>query len=99
MQVELHPDADRELIEHALFYERSEPGLGSCFLSEIESGIGLLLSQPDMGFSLDDELRAFFLNNFPFTLVYKAETERLWIVAVAHQRRRPDYWQERLARY
>ncbi|MBI1733411.1 MAG: type II toxin-antitoxin system RelE/ParE family toxin [Gammaproteobacteria bacterium] len=98
MYAELHPDADREFIEHALFYERREPGLGHRFIDEIERGIALLVSQPQIGPELDEELRYFVLDDFPFSLIYRIEPERIWIVAVAHQSRRPGYWRERIDR-
>ncbi len=33
---------------------------------------------------------------FEYTLFYVVETERIRILSVAHHRRRPGYWQERL---
>jgi len=98
MYADLHPNADREFTEHALFYERREPGLGRRFIDEIERGIEILLSQPQIGPQLDEELRYFVLDDFPFSLIYRMERERIWIVAVAHQSRHPGYWRERIDR-
>jgi plasmid stabilization system protein ParE len=28
----------------------------------------------------------------PFSIIYRVETDRVLIVAVAHERRRPGYW-------
>jgi toxin ParE1/3/4 len=98
MYAEFHPKADREFTVHALFYERSEPGLGNRFIDEIECGIDILISQPQIGRLLDEELRRFVLDDFPFSLIYRIESERIWIVAVAHQSRRPGYWRERINR-
>lgn len=98
MYAELHPDADREFTAHALFYERREPGLGRRFIDEIERGIEILVSQPQIGPQLDEEFRCFVLDTFPFSLIYRIEPEQIWVVAVAHQSRRPDYWRERIDR-
>ena len=98
MYAEIHPDADREFAAHALFYERREPGLGRRFIDEIAGGINVLVSQPAIGTQLDDELRCFVLNDFPFSLIYRFEPEKIWIIAVAHQSRRPGYWRERIDR-
>ncbi len=98
MYVEFHPDADQEFTEHALFYEHREPGLGVRFIDEIEAGIALLMLQPWIGQQFEDEFRHFVLDEFPFSLLYRIEPEKIWIVAVAHQSRRPGYWHERIQR-
>lgn len=96
MYAEFHPEADREFTEHALFYERHESGLGRRFIDEVERGVNFLVSQPRIGAELGSKLRYFVLDDFPFSLIYSIGPERIWIVAVAHQKRRPRYWQERV---
>ena len=32
---------------------------------------------------------------FPFSLIYSVEGSLIWIIAVAHQSRRPGYWRKR----
>jgi plasmid stabilization system protein ParE len=98
MYAEFHPEADQELSEHALFYERREPGLGERFIDEIDAGIAILVLQPRIGQQFEEEFRYFVLDEFPFSLVYRIEPEKIWIVAVAHQSRRPGYWHERIHR-
>jgi hypothetical protein len=36
------------------------------------------------------------LAGFPFSLLFRIDGEGLFVVAVAHQRRRPGYWRRRL---
>jgi plasmid stabilization system protein ParE len=75
------------------------PGLGARFLAEIERCLDLLLDAPLIGTPLRSELRNFPLNDsFPFSLVYAVRREILFIVAVAHQSRKPGYWRSRTAR-
>ena len=40
--------------------------------------------------------RSLKTGRFPFRIVYREEVDRLWIVAVSHLSRRPDYWNRRL---
>jgi plasmid stabilization system protein ParE len=35
------------------------------------------------------------VKGFPFGVIYRANDEEVVIVAVAHQRKRPEYWGER----
>lgn len=91
MHAEFHPDADSEFSEHAIFYEAKEPGLGGRFITEIEAGLAALTLYPMLGQAFDGELRQFILDDFPLSLIYRIEQDRIWIVAVAHQSRQPRY--------
>jgi len=44
---------------------------------------------------IEPDIRRCPLKNFPYSLLYEIEEERLIIFAVMHQYRKPDYWQER----
>jgi toxin ParE1/3/4 len=41
-------------------------------------------------------LRKCFVRRFPYTIFYLELAEQIWIAAVAHQRRRPGYWRNRM---
>jgi hypothetical protein len=43
----LHPDADAELTEAALYYESRQPSLGSDFLVEVERALDQILTTPE----------------------------------------------------
>jgi toxin ParE1/3/4 len=98
MRLEFHPEAELELIEAAVYYEKQVSGLGERFESEIRYAIDLLLDQPQIGPLIDPDLRKFILTRFPFTLYYSVTVDVLRIEAVAHQSRRPGYWKSRVDR-
>ncbi|OGT72179.1 MAG: hypothetical protein A2W76_04990 [Gammaproteobacteria bacterium RIFCSPLOWO2_12_47_11] len=98
MFVKLHPEAESELIENAIYYECEVEGLGYRFIEEIERGIEVLIAQPRLGQPLNEQLRSFVLGGFPFSLIYSLEQDKIWIVAIAHQKRRPGYWRKRISR-
>jgi plasmid stabilization system protein ParE len=98
MRLEFHPEAELELIEAAVYYDKQVPGLGERFESEIRYAIDLLLDQPQIGLLADPDLRKFILTRFPFTLYYSVTADALRIEAVAHQSRRPGYWKSRVDR-
>jgi toxin ParE1/3/4 len=95
MRLEFHPEAEMELIETAEYYELQVPGLGERFEAEVRRATDLLLEHPDIGSPADPHLRKFALNRFPLTLYYSAISDVLRIEVVAHQSRRPGYWQSR----
>jgi plasmid stabilization system protein ParE len=85
-----------ELIESAEFYERRNPTLGEVFVSTVEATLPRIQRQPGLGKPGKFETRSWKTKRFPFRIVYLEQSERIWIVAVAHLSRRPDYWMRRL---
>jgi plasmid stabilization system protein ParE len=98
MRVEFHPEAEEELIEGSAFYDLRVPGLGSRLIDEVQQATGLLAKRPELGQRIDKVFRRMVLHRFPYSLIYSAEADRLWVVAVAHQSRRPGYWRDRIDR-
>ncbi len=93
---ELHPLADQELTEVARYYEAQAPGLGRDFLTEFDRTLAFLLQFPGAGRALPDGSRRVSLRRFPYHLIYWVEQHRVLLLAIAHQRRRPGYWQTRV---
>jgi toxin ParE1/3/4 len=96
MNYEFHPEAALELYEAALRYESEVAGLGSRFGDEVERVVSLLLEHPELGASVDESLRHFVLRKFPFSVVYAVAGNLIYIVAVAHGSREPEYWRLRV---
>ena len=96
MNLEFHPEAELELTEAALYYELEVPGLGERLGAEVRRATDLLLEQPELGHRIDPDLRQLVLRRFPFTLIYSASPGVLYVVAVAHDKRRPGYWRTRV---
>jgi plasmid stabilization system protein ParE len=96
MKYEFHPEAELELYEAARRYESEVTGLGRRFGDEVERVVNLLLENPEMGVCVDEDLRHFVLRKFPFSVVYAAAGDLVYIVAVAHGSREPDYWRLRV---
>lgn len=65
MRLEFHPEAEVELIEAAVFYDKQVSGLGERFESEIRYATELLLDQPEIGTSVGPGLRKFILTRSP----------------------------------
>jgi plasmid stabilization system protein ParE len=87
--------AEEEMTEASLFYEAASSGLGASLLDEVDRVINVLREHPELGQLVGQEIRRALLHNFPFSLIYSVEVDAILIVAVAHQRRRPDYWRNR----
>ena len=94
--VEYHPLAFEELIDSAEYYEAQVERLGESFLDEVEQAVVDVSESPERWpyFLLNSRRR--LLDRFPYSIVYLIETERIYILAVMHQRRRPGYWRKRV---
>lgn len=85
-----------ELFDASTYYEDQAAGLGREFLEVASAAIGLLRESPDLGAHHRAGTRRFVLPRFPYSLVYLDEPEFVLFVAVAHHRRHPEYWSDRI---
>lgn len=95
MKVVLHPEAEEELFEAIRFYESRVTGLGARLFEEIEYAVSQIVNFPEIGARYEQHFRRVLLNRLPLSIVYTIERNEIWIVAIAHQRRRPGYWKHR----
>jgi plasmid stabilization system protein ParE len=98
MTVEFHPAARAELEASSAFYETRLRGLGLRFLEAVEETTARIVDSPSAGAPIAAALRRRLVHGFPFSIIYELSPERISILAVAHQHRRPGYWQRRTAR-
>jgi plasmid stabilization system protein ParE len=96
MRVILHPEAHAEMIEQARYYEDKSPGLGSDFLDAVEESTRRIQQSPLAGSIERSNIRRRLVSGFPFTILYEVQSDRIYISAVMHQHRRPDYWRKRV---
>ena len=95
--VRFHPHARAELLDAATYYEEQAAGLGGQFIDEAQRVADVLAESPGLGAPVRgyESLRKWPLRRFPYSVIYRAETDGLLILAVAHERRRPRYWSDR----
>jgi hypothetical protein len=98
MEIEFHPSAQAELDASAGFYESRLEGLGIRFLTAVEETTERIVTWPDAGSPLGGGFRKRLVPGFPFSIVYRSTEERVFVVAIAHQHRRPGYWRGRTSR-
>ena len=91
-----HPLARRELLEGSDYYEGESLGLGAIFLDRVEEAVAYLQRFPRAAPVVLGEVRRLLISKFPYSLIYRIEDEELFILAVAHHRRRPLYWARRM---
>jgi plasmid stabilization system protein ParE len=89
-------EAEAEFKASAAYYESQRAGLGDEFAVEVEAGLQRIAQMPQaLPRHGSSQLRKCILKRFPFTIFFLELEDRIWIAAVAHQRRRPNYWAHR----
>jgi len=88
--------AEIEMLDAAAYYETSVPELGTDFISTIEIAVLDLSDDPEKWPMIGKEIRRRILPRFPYSILYKIDPEEIIIVAIMHQKRRPNYWINRL---
>lgn len=91
----LHPDAEAELHSTARFYEQQVAGLGVEFLEEVRHCLRKIESTPESWPVAFGRFRRVLARRFPYTIHYEELSDRISVLAVAHQKRRPGYWRNR----
>lgn len=92
----LTTEARDELAVGVSFYDSEYPGLGQDFAVEVRRLCRLISDSPIAGYELRPGVRRRVLRRFPYSILYTLEADGVLIIAVAHQSRRPGYWNRRV---
>jgi len=95
MRIEFSPEAKLEFEDGARYYERQVPGLGGRFRADVRDALVRLRNWPLAAPVERGDIRRMILSRFPYKLLYSVEADLIYVVAVAHLHRAPDYWIER----
>jgi len=88
--------AQIEFDEAIAFYNQQRDGLGYEFAAEVRDTINRILTHPETWTKLSKRTRRCRTKRFPYGVIYQIRGDRILIVAVAHLRRKPGYWRDRL---
>jgi toxin ParE1/3/4 len=91
-----HPDAIEEAWLAARWYRERSPIAARRFVSELNEVIDKIVEAPQRWPHSPRGTRKIKLPCFPFLVIYREVQGAVLILAVAHGRRRPDYWKNRL---
>jgi toxin ParE1/3/4 len=91
-----HPALSSEIKASYDWYEDKANGLGDDFLSELELGFQAIIEYPDTWPVFTKCVRRFILSRFPYSILYQITPDKILVVAVMHNSRKPGYWLNRL---
>lgn len=89
--------AAREEFFDAVDYYRAESAqLAIEFIAAVDYASELIASFPELGTPYLAGTRRMLVQRFPYSLVYVVDETGTLVVALAHHRRQPGYWRDRL---
>ncbi len=95
MNIEILQEAEDELNASVAYYEDIEAGLGIRLKEEARAVIKWIERNPEVPRLRPQGYRRVNLKVFQHYIAYFIWADTIWIVAIAHGRRRPEYWFER----
>jgi plasmid stabilization system protein ParE len=88
-----HPAAESEHLETVAYYESKRSGLGAMYLTEFEHILAGICDAPQRyPIEIKPDIQRRRMKKFPFTILFRALSGSIQILAVAHHRQRPIYW-------
>lgn len=92
----IHPRAQAEFEEGCAFYEGRRAGLGRELRIAVEETIGKIQQNPGLGgWYKSSGFRHVIVRRFRYVIYYVELADVIWVAAIAHGSRRPDYWRRR----
>jgi plasmid stabilization system protein ParE len=88
--------AQTELLEAIAYYAEINAELGVRFEQAIAKAVRAAAAHPQRGAPRSRNTRRWLVQGFPFGVIYREGISEILIVAVAHQRKQPAYWERRL---
>jgi plasmid stabilization system protein ParE len=95
MKIRILHEAEQELNEAIIYYEEIEAGLGIRLKKEVRAVIQWIGQNPEIPRLRPKGYRRVNLKVFRYYVPYFIWKSDVWILAVAHGSRRPEYWIKR----
>jgi plasmid stabilization system protein ParE len=96
VNVLFHPAAESEFNAAIDYYEDIEKGLGYDFSLETFSALDRIIAFPKVWLIIEDGIRRSLVRRFSYGILYAEEQDKIYVVAVMHLHRYPDYWKHRI---
>jgi|SRR6056297_712791 len=87
----LSRQAEQDVLEGYLWYEKKRKGLGDEFLQEIDRAEKAIVSNPGtFPFRYKKKLRGFVIRRFPYLILYILDNDNIIVFSVFNTRQNPE---------
>lgn len=96
-EIRISLEAEEDIFESFVWYEKQKSGLGEIFLVEIENSIQKLAENPDFyPYWYRKKVKAYFVDPFPFLILFIKKEGFVDVISVFHSSRNPKIWKKRV---
>ncbi|MBK9990809.1 MAG: type II toxin-antitoxin system RelE/ParE family toxin [Verrucomicrobia bacterium] len=92
-----HPEAEAEFLAALTYYADRSSRVAERFDAEIQRLVAQIETIPHRHGPWRHGTRRARARKFPFIIIFAERPKALFIVAIAHTKKHPDYWTERLS--
>ena len=78
-----------DAVEH---YEEKQAGLGLRMMGEIDKHVQWIMQNYTVPRVRKGGYRRVNPKTFPYNIAYRVRVDTMWILAIAHNHRKPEYW-------
>jgi plasmid stabilization system protein ParE len=96
LPVDYLPGARRDFDESFGWYAERSVQAALRFVSAVEAALSAIALDPKRFAAIDAVHRECPVGHFPFRVVFRVAVDRIVVVAIAHAKRRPGYWKDRI---
>lgn len=94
--VEFHPGAQTDYDESLDWYAARSREAAMLFAAAVDESLGRIQRDPSLCHALDSRHRECLAQAIPFSDHLRNIGDRVIVIAVAHAKRRPGYWRNRV---
>lgn len=93
------PEAEEDLTEIFVWYEKQRKGLGHDFLLQVEAGFRFIEKNPLALSKKYKETRRHIVQRFPYAIIYLVEGSKVFVLGVVHGGRDPNWIKKRIKKF
>ncbi len=91
-RLDVSSEAELEIFEAALRYEREREGLGFRFEAQVNTIFARLVENPFQCPAIEEGARRALVRDFPYGVFFTTKADLITVLAVLHLHRHPDTW-------
>lgn len=96
-KLEQHPEVAREIEDWALILAEKSERAPFAFVAEVRAAFRRIQERPAHAHFVYKHFRRFNLRRFSHAVIYREKGDAVYIIAVMHEKRHPDYWKHRVS--
>jgi hypothetical protein len=97
LNLSYHNLAEVEIDSSLTWYEERSRQAFDQFRIRLTSALNSIPKFPERFPCIYGEFRSARVKKFPYKVIFRIEQDQLFVIALAHDKRDPDYWKDRVS--